>query len=717
MSQKIEAKKILFLLELIFILCVNIVVFLEIPYLKQIYSYFFLTLLPGLLILRILKFNELNFTEKFVLAVSLSISFLMFFGLLINEFFYSIGYKTPLAVKPLIITFSFLFIVMESINYKRNNYVNINFISDYCNLSALEKTILIIALFFPVLSIYGTYLMNITDNNIFLIIMLYSITFFILAISFINQRISDKLYPIIIFLMSISLLLMSSLRSNYLIGDDVHSEYYLFRITFENFYWEPATKSALNSCLSISLLPTIYQSFLGINMEYIFKVVLPAIFSIAPLIIYLMSKKYFEPFYAFLTSLFFMSQQLFIFTPLFIRSNIATLFLLLFIYTSFMDKGKESTKKLLRLIFIFSCLVSHYSTTYLFLILLFLTWLGMQIISNIIIINEGHRHQVKDTFASTSIIALFFTSIFVWYSQITESAFNSGIRFIQNIFSSLAEAFILESRGGTVMDALGTEVSSAAVYIKLISNWLVIFLLLLGILIVLIKYKQMISFANIKTFQKNTKGFLKSKIDIEYFVISIVGLSFIILSVIVPYFATGYGLNRIYFTLMTFLSLFPIIGGVLISKKIRCKSFVVPLIVIVIFFMSNSGLIDQMFNNPISINLNSKGPVYDYFYIHDYDVYAATWLQKNGDIHNITTYTDDEADRWLLSQAGITNTDDYTLFDNETKIDGYIYLKYYNVMSGKLIGPKGEIKNIIDYQDKFIRKNKIYVSEGSQVYR
>ena len=51
------------------IILADLAILLNIPFLRQILGFFFLAFLPGLLILQILKLNEVGFTEKFVLAV------------------------------------------------------------------------------------------------------------------------------------------------------------------------------------------------------------------------------------------------------------------------------------------------------------------------------------------------------------------------------------------------------------------------------------------------------------------------------------------------------------------------------------------------------------------------------------------------------------------------------------------------------------------------
>jgi uncharacterized membrane protein len=49
--------------------------------------------------------------------------------------------------------------------------------------------------------------------------------------------------------------------------------------------------------------------------------------------------------------------------------------------------------------------------------------------------------------------------------------------------------------------------------------------------------------------------------------------------------------------------------------------------------------------------------------------------------------------------------------------EGYIYLRYYNVVDGKLLDWQNEKHNMTEYQDKFVGKSKIYSTGGSEIWR
>ena len=161
------------------------------------------------------------------------------------------------------------------------------------NITTYEKSYLIAPVLFPALSVFGMHLMNSTGNNSIILLLYLSIVFYVLLVCFFNRKFPARLYPIVIFLISLSLLLLLSLRSNHIIGSDTHGEYYYFINILNNLYWSITGTSLYDATLSISLLPYIYQSILGLNPEFLFKILYSLLFfHYPPLHIYLISKIY-----------------------------------------------------------------------------------------------------------------------------------------------------------------------------------------------------------------------------------------------------------------------------------------------------------------------------------------------------------------------------------------------------------------------------------------
>ena len=696
-----------FVLIIAIILLIDIVILLDIPFLRQILGFLFLTILPGLLILQILKLNKIDFLEKFVLSVGLSISFLMFFGLLINNFSLYMGYETPLSTIPLLISFNIAFIVFAITAYRTNK--DKVFSLPNFNLTTSEKAFLVVPVFFPALSIFGMHIMNTSDNNIVLMLLLFSIPIYVAFVCFFNHKFPKRLYPAVIFLISISLLLLLSLRSNHIIGIDTHVEYYYFQTTLDNLYWGAFGHTALDACLSISLLPTIYQSILNISTEFLFKILYSLIHSIIPLVIYILSKKYIGESYAFLASVFFMFQHRFILTPYGPRTSVAISFFALAMMTLFNDKIDPLKKRILFIVFMASCMVSHYSTTYIFLFIMLGSFVGMEILSK--------KYTVKKVMSLT-LVVLFFSMIFFWYSQVTETAFNAGVGFIENTFKNLQDFFILESRGsGEALLGEGIMEKGIPHKIEFIFTWLTFALIGIGIITLIRRSKEM-SFPELN-FKK--PDFLKDKFEVTYFMVALACSGLLVVMIALPFVAVGYSLDRLYAVAITILSVFFVIGGIIVAKyldkllykkkivknKREVQGYVIMLLVLIPYFFCVTGVTYQMFGVPRAITLNSEGEQYDAYYVHDQESYGAKWLKEYSESKS-KIYADHHGRLILISQGKFSYYSIRSLPATKRIDEGYIYLRYYNVVNGEFQS---------EYSHQFVGKSVICDNGESKIYR
>ena len=94
-------------------------------------------------------------------------------------------------------------------------------------------------------------------------------------------------------MIGMGLVLMHALTSAHIIGRDVHQEFYCFQLTLANFHWNIYDYyNPYNACLSITILPTIYQVLSNMNPEYVFKLLFGLLGSVLPLMVYTVAKKY-----------------------------------------------------------------------------------------------------------------------------------------------------------------------------------------------------------------------------------------------------------------------------------------------------------------------------------------------------------------------------------------------------------------------------------------
>lgn len=723
---KFEYKELLYIVS-IFIIATNIAIFLNISLLRQILGFLFLTILPGFLIIQILKLNGVGHTEKFLLLVGLSVSFLMFAGLLINWVCLFFDYSTPLSTNPMITSFSVILLILALLAYVRNRGATFAKLSDF-RLNTNEKALLLLPAFFPALSIFGMHLMNTKGNNAMLIILLFLIAVYIIFIALIHEQVPEKIYSPIIFSLGISLLLMWALRSNHIVFmTDTDQEYYFFWLTATIQHWQMFDPCTVNSCLSISLLPTIYHCFLNIDQEILFRILYPLLFSTLPLVVYSISKRHVGGFYAFMGTICFISFYKFFTTNA--RVNTALLFFALAMLVLHHDKLNQSSKKLLFIIFAASCIVSHYSTSYIFLFILLLSWIGILVFRTAFHgLNKlkGEAITLSKPMLTCALALLYFTLLFVWYSQVTDIPFRAGVGFINVTLANLHNFFLMEARSDVGAIALGlqsTRYPGIAETIERVSSLLIVVLIVAGVLDTARRF----TFTNgrvatlVPSSDSELSKPLPEKMEKEYFVFTLAAFIILVFSVVAPFVSRGYDLFRIYLQALVLLSVYLPVGAVVISKRIKFRSSWLLLVIILIpYFLCTTGAMYQVFNIPRSVTLNNEGYQYDDLFIHDQEHYAALWLgEYAGRKEVVKVYTDYLGRFRVITQGHITprHVDNRLLLKHNVNLKGYIYLRYYNVVNGKILDTSYQEHDINKYQDKLSGKDKIYTNEGAEVRR
>ncbi len=683
-----------------FLIITDIAIILNIPFLKEIMSIIILTTVPGVLIVLIFRLNELEFLKKVVLSVGLSLTFLMFMGLCLNSLYPFI--QKPLSLEPVLITFNVSLIALALIAYRINkNDLQSKFFNFKINLKDKPVFPFIIPILFPLMAIIGTYLMNTTQNNIILLWMLLSIPPYLVLIIYLKNRVHHSIYPFSIWMIGLSLLLMHGLTSNHLMGRDVHYEFYCFQLTLQNFHWDINTYlNPYNACLSITILPTIFKVFSGINSDHIFKIFFSFIGAFIPLIVYLVSKKYVENKYAFLAALLFTFQLFFVYLLGAVRQEVAILFFFLAIMVLFIDGISRRKKKILFIILLASVMVSHYTTAYVSYALI-LPILAFPFLKEVYI-----NRKIK--FTNFDVIILSGLFILAWYILFAGVQANAGSQVIQTTIASSAGnvTSFASSKGDYVLGILGIKLKSLPNTISVIVHNLIFVTIGIGLLTILMNYREYIK-----------------RIDPEYIFAIIISIILLVLFIVLPYISVAYDAARLFFQLLIFLAPVFVIGGIKIAKLIRKPKWdVIILLVLLISLFSCATYLQYHFlGMPYSPDYEKHGLVRNEAFIYNQEIVGAEWLNNN-QMGNLTIYSDG---RQLLVFLRAYGKDikgiqlNNTYFNwNKTVDNRYIFLGYINVNEGKVqeLYTDLSITDIKEYPDLFKRKDMIYNNGGSQIW-
>ncbi|MCD4844712.1 MAG: DUF2206 domain-containing protein [Methanosarcinales archaeon] len=548
---------------------------------------------------------------------------------------------------------------------------------------------------FPFAAVFGTFLMNTQENNIIILVMLLLIPIYIITIFYFSDQVHEATYPVAIWMIGLSLLLMHGLTSNHIMGRDIHGEYYCFQLVLDDFHWDISKNyDANNSCLSVTILPMIYYTLSNISSEYIFKLFYGLIGSITPLVVYIISKKYIGVKYAAIAALLFIFQFAFIYSQQSsTKQEIAIVFFALCILIFFDLKISLLNKRVLLSIFMFSVIVSHYTTSYVFFIYL--------VIASIV--NKFEKLRNNDTMKkpiNMSVTFLFFSVIFFWCSQITSVPFSSGIFFFKQTLANLCNFFIEETRNTAELNVVGKGLEQASIpnLISVLVHDAIFLTIGIGVLSILVY----------KTYKK--------RFETEYYIGVLTYIGLLISFVALPFVSKGYGGTRFFLQTLVFLAPIFVIGGNTIAKLIRKPGLDVMILLILLIsgFSCVTYLTYHWYNIPASPDYENDGPNRDEYYIYDRELISATWLKTHGQ-PNSKVYKDFHASKRLLLAYGLNNPFKYAMLTNKSS-DGYIYLTHVNVNDKEVYSNYRTSTNISDYSGLFENRWIIYNNGGSIIY-
>jgi len=670
-SQSVNTQSSMSLL-LIVLLCLSIfclVVFLNVPIARQVIGFFYLTLVPGYVFLRLLKLEDLGSPETILFSIGFSIAFLMFAGLLVNEIGYMIGFPNPLTLVPLAITLNVLVIAFGILAHIKNMKLTLPVIQ-------FRKVPLQLPFLFsiPIISVIGAVFVKSYGNNIILIFLLLLISSIFAVGMVLEKLLPPRLYALAIFVIAISLLYHSLLISDYIVsyGSDVPTELGVFQNTQSNAYWG-ATEFVprFDAMLSITVLPTFYSNLLNIDPTWTFKMLFPIIFSFVPLALYRIWKRYIGEKYAFSAAFLFMAERTLYFEMVSLNRQItAELFFVLLLLVLLSDKMKPRYRVVCFMIFAFGLVTSHYALSEIFLFFISLTFIFS-------FLAKRPSRNIEP-----SMIALFFVVMFSWYIYTSGSAvYDSIVDYSNYVYSQVSEFFNPASRGGTVLRGLGLEappamlnaVSRAFAY----STQLLIVVGFVGLITRRVRYR----------------------IDRTYSTFVFIAIVFLFALLLVPGLAETLSMSRFYHILLFFLAPLSMIGatflvGLLSKRREKLLASILLLIVLIPYFLFQTNFVYEVtggdsWSLPLSKYKMDSLRLYGGFgFIDAYSVFGVQWLSKTVNADRTRIYSDSASQRNPLIAYGGLRFEEVRVLSNTTKISSgdTVYLSPLNVADGKIVG-------------------------------
>ena len=692
-----------FLLSLLLLqFTLDIAVLFNIPIVRQIVGFLYLTFIPGFIAVKLFKFDSLDKLEILLFSVGFSVIFLMLFFLLVNEFGLLFGISHPLSLMYLMITLNILTLAGGILVYLKEGYVEV---WKGKLIRLLSSTLFFLCL--PFLSVIGAIYMSVYENNFLLLLMIILISIVFISGVLSRKLLSPKLYPLAVSAVAIALLYHSSFISNYIIpfGSDVPGEYLIFRTVKDNACWSSTLYTGmwygrLNAMLSITILPASYAIILNMSPTWVFKMLYPVIFSLVPLGLYQFWQKYIGKKYAFISAFLFMANETFYTEMLGLnRQMIAEFFFVLLLLVMMNQKIKPFKKIMSFAIFGFALIVSHYA-----LAEIFLFFISFALVSLIIIKRPSKNITI-------SMVVLFSVLMFTWYIYTCGSAtFNSTLEFGDYVYRELGDFFNPASRGEVVLRGLGLE-KPPSIW-NTISRMFAYFT------------EVFIFFGFIGLITKRTDIPIKK----EQFTFTLLAIAFLFALIIVPGLANTLKMTRFYHVLLFFLAPLCALGAeftvkLLFRHKRKLVVSILLLIVLVSYFLFQTEFMFEVVKSdswsiPLSKYRMDPIRLYGHYgYMDAYSVYGAQWLSGKVAATDLALYADKASRLNVLSSYGGMYLNVVTELTNVTipRSNEIIYLYTLNLKRGILVS-RGRILNVSSLTFNIEDINKIYTNGNSEVY-
>jgi uncharacterized membrane protein len=651
--------------------------FFNIPIVRQVIGFVYLTFVPGFVIMKLLKQDNLGLVETILFSVGLSVAFVMLTGLALNELGFIVGIKQPLDPSLLVLVFSGIVLLGTLACYFRG--------AKDLHLFRLTKGTIIrlfVLFLLPILSVVGTYFANVTGKTSILILDLLAILVLFIIMVFSKRLFTPNFHLIIVFIIAITLLSQYSLISNYVQGFDIKVEYYVATLTNNSGFWNSSASFAdiglgrFYSMLSVTLLPKIFSNIIDMDITWVFKIVYPLIFSIVPMALYILWREKFGVTVAFLAAFLFMSQTTFYTDMLSLaRQMIAEVFFVLLFLFLFSKNLSSKNVKILFFIFGFCLIDSHYSLALIFAFSISLWWL------------IGYLTKKRNRNLSLSMVILFLVLMFSWF-VITVSSANilsissSSLR----ILSGFSDFFNPAFRGTVVMQGIGAagSLSTPLYNISRVVAYATEFFIMLGFVALFLQRK-------------------KKNFDFEYLIPCFASLIILILCILVPNFASSFNMTRFYHVFLFFLAPLFAIGCIELfrfaakflkvtpKRKTEIFSLILMTLVIGAYFLFQTNLIyevtgEESWSLPLSRYRLGYRLYVDFWYVTGQQISSGEWLSQNTNPSNLVVYADTSVINNIVAYGGINPANINNIYDVMAPQYGeFVYLAELNGLFDKVV--------------------------------
>jgi uncharacterized membrane protein len=776
---RVRTTPVIFII-ILFVCVTNIWIFnggKPLPWAGAIAGFFLALGLPAWMLSQKVDWRTEHLSDRLLYSIVSAVFGLMVIGLAINTALPHFGISRPLDRGPVLLAIDIWCSVLAL--WRRNRFRPRvpRFRVDF--LSGADWTIgLLSALCVPMAVIGANRLNNGAGPSVTLTMLVLAVLVF--TFMFAKREDLNSGTPIVaVYSIGLALLLMTSLRGWYITGHDIQQEYGVFELTKTHGDWNIASlRNGYNSCLSITILPTILWQVTRVDDPYIYKFWFQLLFALCPVFVYCIAERHASRAVAIITAIYFVAfPTYFTDMPFLNRQEIAFLFVAACAMTA--TDPAVSHKDIRGRIAIFSIgvVLSHYSTAYVFFATIAIGWCGYKawtLVRHSRNSSQKARHARSASSASNMSpaislgnVVLVLVAIILWdgvathtssgiTSTLSQAAYSlrggspdnrSGAVSYSLLFSGApSESELLRSYTNTTLAQSVGGRAEGVYYPRQVLAQYPIQLASQPDLPVTAVGRFIedtgLSVSSLNTFIRAQAARLlqlfvllgllaaflahrrRSRSFMELFALSCAALLVVALQVVLPVISVNYGVLRAFLQALIVFGPFVAVGSLFISKFLGYKwSHRFAYAVSILFFLSLTGVIPQITGGyPAQLNLNNSGQYYDIYYTHPQDISAIEWLQRTVTVNSIRQGQSElEADQYTFRQlqtfTSLSPVDD--IFPPLLRKNAYVFLGYANVVNDQsTFSYEGDLITY-KYPSGLLqsRDDLLYSSNGARIYK
>jgi len=633
-----------------------------------------LSFLPGVALLRLLRLQPRSVLEGILYSLGLSVLVLMLSGLAANQILWAVGIARPLELAGIWGFWNLVTIACIVAGLVVNRQVLHTGRAHWPKVSKVTMLAWAGSLCVPFVAMFGAFRLNNGGDALVAETAIGAATVIIIYMFAFRNRLSNATLAWCIFAIGLSVLLMTALRGWDITGHDIMREFRVYTMTHVSGRWDIAAyRDPYNACLSITILPEVYAKLLHTSGLVVFKCILQILLAVCPVVIYVLLRRFVSKLGALVGCGLFISYPTFINdSAMLTRQGVAYLFFALALLVA-LHASREKVHKVLFVLCGLGVVLSHYSTSYMFVAIFGAALLCKFCTQRI----RGWRMQWRgDKFSvlSPGMVVLLALATFLWYSQFTGTA-NGLMLTITRSVANIPHLLSADNKSADTSSALllsthktqvdiyqsylaqqpevGNKVAEAAQYTPQITaddipttplgkhldtvgtqpsvtadlrqNFAKLLQLLAALSVVYATYLSVFyatySFARKKPFT----------LPLDLMCLSVAGIVLLVAMVALPTLSLNYGVLRTFQQLLIFLVVPLVIlltrWGRLLQPRLRTLVATTSMAALFVLF---SGLLAQVLGGVSApLTLNNHGLYYGLYYTTTADLQAYSWMKAH----------------------------------------------------------------------------------------